>query len=208
MDAMNRREFGKLAGASALGLAAMSSGFVLTGCNWVQDVENWTQTGEESIASIESILTANNVPIPQGPLNIVNAAFAAIHEACAAYLATTPPPVGALQKIQTALQDCSAAIGSFITALGLPGGNLLSLIVSLGELLLSTIAGFANQATAASKSAVVGLTMRVGAASYSITPKVRSRRGFKKDWNGTLHGAHGVSVPKAAEMHVSLFEHF
>lgn len=207
MENMTRRAFGKLAGATGLGLMAASSGLVLTGCNFVEDIANWTETAEESIASIESILTANGQAIPAGPLAVVNAAIAAVHEAAAAYLATSPAPVGALQKIEAALTDCSAAIGSFLTALGLPGGGLLTLVTELGELLLSTIAGFVNKATASSGSQVAGATFRVGANVYAVTPKYRSRRGYKKSWNSTLHSASGVNVPKGAELHVSFFEH-
>ena len=207
MENMTRRDFGKLAGMTGLGLA-VSSAVTLTGCNFVQDVANWTATAEESIASIESILTANGQTIPAGPLAEVNAALAAVHEAAAAYLATSPAPVGALQKVEAALTDCSDAIGSFLTALGLPGGGLLTLVTELGEFLLSTIAGFVNQATAASGSQVAATSFRVGANVYSVTPKVRSKRAFKKGWNQLLHSAKGVNVPRGAELHVSLFEHF
>lgn len=207
MENMTRRDFGKLAGMTGLGLA-VGSAATLTGCNWVQDVENWTATAEESVASIESILTANGQTIPAAPLAVVNAALAAVHEAAAAYLATSPAPVGALQKVEAALSACSEAIGAFLTALGLPGGGLLTLVTELGEFLLSTIAGFVNEATAASGTQVAATSFRVAGNVYSVTPTVRSKRAYKKGWNQLLRKASGVNVPKGAELHVSFFEHF
>lgn len=208
-ETMTRREFNEFGLRLAAGAAVLATvaGPLMGGCNWVQDVENWTETAEESIASIESILAANGVTITGAVLNDVNAAIAAVHEACVTYLATNPPPATALAKVEAALTACSTAIGQFITALGLPGGGLLTLVTQLGEFLLSTIAGFVNEATAASGSQTASVALRVNGNAVAVTPKLRTRRAYKKGWNALLHSGQ-ATVPAGAYLKLTFWQHF
>ena len=217
MQAMTRREFTSRGLRIAVSGALLASLPPLSGCDWVQDVANWTADGEAAIGSLASILAANGVAVAPAPLAAVNAALAAVHQAAESYLAMSPAPSGALATLEAALQDCSAALGAFLTALGLPGGALLTLVTSLGEFLLSTIAGFVQKAAAAasgSAPAAAALSLRVGAAQWPVTPQWRSNRAFKRGWNAILDrtkpisSQHKLRVPIEAYQHVSFWERF
>ena len=205
MENMTRRDFGKLALGASAGLMTIT----VTGCNWVKDVEEWAVDGQASIASLVATLQANGVTVPSGqgtPLFDLNAALTSVEQAASTYLSTSPAPQGALQKIEDALADCSTAVSNFLTALGLPGGGLLALVTTLGEFLLSTIAGFVNKASAASGTSVAATSFRVGAQSYTVTPVYRSPRAYKSGWNGVLDKSSGVTIPKGAKFRLSVRE--
>ena len=55
------------------------------------------------------------------------------------------------------------------------------------------------------------MSFRLGSGqAIPVTPKARTRRAFKKDWNSQLDvGAKaGLMIPKTAYLPVSFFEHF
>ena len=83
MQAMTRREFTSRGLRIAVSGALLASLPPLSGCDWVQDVANWTADGEAAIGSLASILAANGVAVAPAPLAAVNAALAAVHQAVA-----------------------------------------------------------------------------------------------------------------------------
>lgn len=205
MEKLSRRQFSKLVLIGSTGIMT----FGVSGCNWVKDVEEWAVDGQASIASLVATLQANGVTVPSGPgtpLFDLNAALTAVEQAASSYLNANPAPQGALQKIEDALADCSSAVSNFLTALGLPGGGLLTLVTTLGEFLLSTIAGFVNKASSASGIAIAATSFRVGLKAYTVAPVYRSPRAYKAGWNNALDKASGVTVPTGAKFRISFWE--
>jgi hypothetical protein len=207
-----RRDFGKAAGLTALALATSTSPFLLSGCNVITDIENWVPIAQASVNSLEAILTTNGINV--GPvtavLNDIQAGLAAVLGAAQQYAATTPAPVGALQKIEAAFQAVVANFGKFLTQLNLPGGGLLNLISALVGLVLSTIAGFINRLPTPPAGFTVSFSVKTPGGFLTVVPKSRSRREYKKDFNSQIDAGAtaGVKIPAGAKLHVSFFEHF
>jgi hypothetical protein len=217
---MNRRQFtGHLVTGAAV-VAIGSEGFVLTGCAgggsiWSK-ILSWVPVGEAALNSILSVLTANGILIAPGLqviVGLIEAGFSALTAAIKEYQSTTPPPVGALQKIETAFKDIVDNFKTFLASLNVSGG-LLSIIVGLAQVIFSTIAAFMNQVPASfslKRTVVLGDTFGVGSrVTGTIVPKMRSRGQFKKDFNSQLDGGRtvGVTVPQNAYLKLSFFEHF
>jgi len=212
---MNRRQFaGRLFAFFAL-LSTLGSALVMSGCNLFTDIMNWIPVGEAALNSILSVLTGNGVvisPAIQSIVALIEAAFAALTAAIKEYQSTTPPPVGALAKIETAFADLANNFTTFLSSLNVSGG-LLGIITGLAQVVFSTIAAFVNQlpASASLKRTTARIsTVKVGPNVITVTPKMRTRRAFKKDWNATLKTAPSVGVicPASAYLPVSFFERF
>jgi hypothetical protein len=206
---LSRREFGKLSGAALAGLAVTSS-IELEGCSVISDIQSWIPVAQASVNSLEAILTNNGVNIGpvQAVITDIQAGLAAVLGAAQQYAATTPAPVGALQKIEAAFSAVVANFGKFLTQLNLPGGGLLNLISALVGLVLSTIAGFVNRLPAVPAGFVASFSVRAPGVMFTVVPKSRSRRAYKKSWNAQLDSAKGVKIPPEAKQHLSFFEHF
>jgi hypothetical protein len=212
---MDRREFHKAIGTAGLVLAVGGTSIELGGCSVITDIESWIPIGLAALDSIEAELKANNVPIPAVLVTVENdvkLALADLQAAAQEYDSTSPPPVGALQKLQAALKAVTDQFGNFLAQLQLPGGGLLNLILNLAGIVFSTIAGFINRlpVPATFKSSVVSAQYRVSGQVLNVVAKERSRRAFKKDWNGELDSAKkaGVQVAPAAYMKLSFWQHF
>jgi hypothetical protein len=216
---LTRRQFGKRATLTAIGLriawASGLAGIALTqeGCNVFNDILNWVPVGEAAVNAMLSVLTSNGFPIPapvQEYVNLTEAAFTALTAAVKEYQATTPPPAGAVAKVELALKTVVDNFTLFLRSINVPG-NIFSVIAGLAQVVLSTIAAFENQLPqpAAGKRQLVAATFSVGQTSVAVVPKSRSRRAFKRDWNGQLDaGARlGVAVPKSAYLPLTFFEH-
>jgi len=212
---ITRRQFGGhlVKGAAIATLAA--STIELGGCSVFTDIENWVPVGEAALNSILAELAANNVPLSseaQAIVKDIEAGFDAITAAVQEYQSTTPPPVGALAKVQTAFKDVVDQLSAFLSNLALPGGNIVTLISGLASIVFSTIAAFLNKLPALATVTAIGPihSYRLSGLTYTVTAKYRTRRGFKKDWNSQLDSAKskGVVVTQAAYMKLSLFEHF
>lgn len=206
---ISRRDFGKYVGTGALAITVGSSVLVLDGCNVAQDIVNWEPTAVNALTGIENILLANGItfgPTVTLALTALKAALTDVLGAAQEYLATTPPPVGTLQKLKTALQDVVDNFGDFLTNLNLPGGSLFNLITGLVQIILGTIMGFVNQLP--SGTTVVASSFAVGKVHISIIPVNRpTNRGFKKSWNSTLKaGSSGVNCPPSAYFKLNFFE--
>ena len=212
---MDRRKFIRRA-SMGTAILAIASTIELEGCSISSvftDIANWVPVGEASLNSILAVLSSNGVPVPPGAQLIVNdieAAFAAVLAAIKEYQSTTPAPVGALAKIQTALKAVVDQTTAFLAALVLPAGNILTLISSLAGIIFSTIAAFANQLPLSSGSVMASVhQFRLNGQEYKVVSVHRTRRGFKRDWNSALDRAsiNGVDVPQAARMHLTFWEH-
>jgi|SRR5271170_1781049 len=212
---MNRREAIKQS-LFTLFYAATFSGIALTGtgCNLWTDIKNWIPVGEAAVNSILSVLTANGVIIAapiQAIVSLIEAGFSALSSAIQEYQSTTPPPVGALAKIETAFGDIVNNFSTFVKSLGVSGG-LLGIIVGLAQIVFSTIAAFMNMLPAASslkRTVTLSNTLQIGGTTVAVNPKMRTRRAFKKDYNAVLASAPkvGVTCPPSAYLPVSFWEH-
>lgn len=209
---MIRREFNKRLGSILLLALAGGSWLFTAACNVFVDLLNWVPVGEAALNSILSILSTNGVvlnPAVQAAISLINAGFTALTAAVKEYQSTTPAPVGALAKIETALHDIVDNFSTFLSSLSVSSG-LLNIITRLAEVVLSTIAAFTNRLPASMSLKGVRDKMaavRVGGKLLNVAPQERSRRKFKHDWNGTLKAAPSdVKVPANAYLPVSFWE--
>ena len=209
---ISRRQFaGHLArGAAVVALAGTT--LELDGCNVFTDIETWIPVGIDAVNGILAVLSSNGVVLlPQVTVivGLIQAGFTALKGAIVEYQSTTPPPVGALQKIETIFQDIVNNFGAFLQGINLPAGSLFTLIASLVQVILSTIAGFVNKLPTGTTT--VATSLRISATqTVPVLPHARSKRQFKKDYNSVLDGGTGlgVKVPASAHLHVSWYEHF
>lgn len=205
---MNRRMWIKQSG-TGFALAALTSGasLTLTGCNVYDDLYNWIGVGIASLNSIVSILNANGITPAAGIVNAILGALNAVRNAIEEYKATTPPPVGAIAKIETALKDAVAQFGTFLRSLSIPGFGLFSMIAALVDVILSTIAGFQGKlpVVAGQKSLTMQIAQLTGKA---VIPKHRTIRVYKKDFNAVLDTGSqlDVIVPRSAYHQISFWE--
>jgi hypothetical protein len=212
---LSRREFGKRATLTAVGmrLALIGAGVGMAGCNVFNDILNWVPVGEASLNSILTVLTSNGVaiaPAIQSVVSLIEAGFTALTAAVKEYQSTTPAPVGAVAKIQAAFNDIVDNFSTFLKSLSVSSG-LVGIIVGLANVVFSTIAAFANQlpAPATAKFSASIREIHVGAVVQTVTPKLRTRRVFKKDFNSTLDAGAKASlvIPKSAYLPLTFWEH-
>lgn len=206
---ITRREFAKYSGVGALTLATAGSSLFLSSCNLEQDILNWIPTGEAALNSILTVLSANGILIPPGTTTIVNLIEVGFNDLVAAvkeYQSTTPPPVGALAKLKAAFQAVTDQFGNFVSSLSGTASKILAIVISIAQVVISTIGGFITQLPAAASALA---RLNPGNASVIASPVHRTRRSFKKAVNSTLDAgkAQGVIVPASAYLPVSLFEH-
>lgn len=207
---MNRRSF---LGRTILGLVALSMPVVMTGCNVFNDLLNWIPVGLSAISGILSLLSGGGVVLGPGItaiIALIQAGLTDLKLAIVEYQSTTPPPAGALAKIDTFLSDLVSNIGNVLSQLPPQPANLITLVIGLFELLLSTIQGFINKVPMAAqqvpKTAAVLKRAMVGPGGKAIVIAPRtnlSRRAFIHDYN-RLAEAGGHSEVK---LHESLVQH-
>jgi hypothetical protein len=192
----------------AQGAAILGTAELMGGCNVFTDIINWIPVGEASVNAMIAVLTSNGIAIAPAVTTAValteaglNALTAAVKE----YQATTPPPVGAVAKVQTALKDVVDNFQTFLASLNVPG-NIFSVISGLAQVVLSTIAAFEAQIpvapAAASRTTIVASSVHIGQQTITIVPKHRTVRAYKHDWNATLDTGVklGVVVPASARL--------
>lgn len=223
INTIGRRQFLEVSGKGALGTAMLAAtaaggGVMLAGCpifsNVFSDILNWVPVGEAAVDSVLAVLTANGVILPanlQTIIGLVKAGFTALTAAIKEYQSTTPPPVGALAKIQDAFKAVTDNFETFLASLSVSGG-LLGIITGLAQIVFSTIAAFMNQlpASSAMRGVVIGSAIKVAGNRVAIVPKLRTRGRFKKDWNSILASAPplGVTCPANAYLPLTFWEHF
>jgi hypothetical protein len=192
---MNRRTFvGHLSAAAAIAFAGVS----LEGCSLESEILAWIPAGEAAVNSILGVLSANGVAVPaavNATVQMIEAGFTALTTAVKNYEATTPPPTGAIASIEAALASVSSAFNQFVSGISPTAGKILTLVVDLGDVVLSTIAGFQN--SLGTGTVAVSLTNSRGTAVVALK---RSKRQFRHDWNARLTAATtlGAVVPKSA----------
>jgi len=222
---IDRRQFLEVSGKGTLGTAILTAtaggSVMLSGCNVFSDILNWVPVGEAAVNSILAVLTANGVviaPDAQIIVGLIMAGFTALTAAIKEYQSTTPPPVGALAKIQAAFKAITDNFQTFLASLNVSGG-VLGIISGLAQVVFSTIVAFMNQlpaSSAALRTATVSSSFTIGSPIFRnvnrvvILPKLRTRRVFKKDWNAVLATAPqvGVICPANAYLPLTFWEHF
>jgi hypothetical protein len=209
MNLLNRREAIKRTTLTLIGVrlaqgaSLLGVSFFMEGCNVFDDILNWVPVGEASINAMLTVLSSNGFPVAapiEAAVTATEAAFTALTAAVQEYKATTPAPVGAVAKVQTALKDVVDQFGTFLASLKVPG-NIFSVVAGLAQVVLSTIAAFEGQLpTAKTTARLVPRQMRIGEQTVQVVPKKRNANSYKKDWNATLQVAEksGVTVPKNA----------
>jgi hypothetical protein len=209
---MNRRDFVKTTGSGIGILALAGSSLFMESCNVMDDIINWVPIGRSAINAIVAVLTGNGVLISPGLADILKLVSAGLDELVAAakqYKSTTPPPVGALAKIETAFSAVIDNFKTFLTSLNVSGG-LLGIIAGLAQIIFSTLAAFMNRLPAASsirRTVTIGATLKVGNDSFAVIPKERSDHAFKHDFNNFLKSGPsvGVVIPPNAYIHTNWF---
>lgn len=205
---MDRRDFVKRTG-TGFTLAILTSGvsMTLTGCNVYDDIYNWIGVAVASLNSIVIVLNANGITPATGIVNAILGALNAVRSAIDEYRSITPPPVGVVAKIETALKDAVAQFGTFLRSLSIPGFGLFSMIAALVDVILSTIAGFQGKlpVVAGQKSLTMQIAQLTGKA---VIPKHRTIRVYKKDFNAVLDTGSqlDVIVPRSAYHQISFWE--
>jgi len=201
---MNRRTFASRTASVLLFLLASSTSLFIAGCSVFSDVLAWIPVGEAALNSILAVLTGNGVaitPAIQSIISLIEAGFAALTAAVKEYQSTTPAPVGALAKIETAFKDIVDNFSTFLQSLNVSGG-LLGIITGLAQVVLSTIAAFVNRLPASTAMKAVrdrASSVSVGGTKVSVTPKARDASTFKKDFDAILKSAPAdVKVPPNA----------
>jgi hypothetical protein len=195
---VNRRQFiGHLTKVAAIAVLLPAT-FEMEGCNVLSEIQAWVPTGEKAVNAILAVLVANNIPVSAGvqaAVGLVETGFNDLLAAIQEYESTTPPPVGALAKIQTIMKDISDQFSNFVAQLSGTGSNVLKVVVALATVVISTIGGFISQ-LGPTPAPSVELKL-----SGVVIPAVqRSNRKFKSDWNSQLNSAKalGVNCPKYA----------
>ena len=201
---LNRRDFTRRISAGLLLLAASGMSLFIAGCNVFADILSWVPVGEAALNSILAVLTGNGViisPAIQSIVALIEAGFTALTAAVKEYQSTTPPPTGALSKVETAFKDIVDNFSTFLSSLSV-SGSLLGIITGLAQIVLSTIAAFVNRlpVSTAMKSVSVRLSnVKVGSEVIVVTPKPRTASAFKKDFDAVLKSAPAdVKVPPNA----------
>ena len=200
---MNRRTFTRL-GTFAILFASTGLSMLLSGCNVFSDIKAWLPIGEAALSSILLVLSSNGIILPaqvQTVVGLIKARFDALTAAIAEYQSTTPAPVGALAKIETAFKDIVDNFSTFLQSLSVSSG-LLGIIVGLAQIVLSTIAAFVNRLPASVNVKAVRSRLNatmVGGRALVIVPKQRNTGQFRTDYNGVLKTAPpDVDIPAAA----------
>lgn len=203
---MNRREFfGYLTGSAVAARLALATGTGLAvfeeGCTPATvfaAIKAWEQTGEDTINSIVSILTANNIIISTGAqtiIGIIETAFNDLINAVNDYYSATPPS-GIVARITAILQDIATEFANFASQLPAPANGIVATVLSLVGLVVSAVEGFISQLP--TTAAVQAREIRVNGAV--VTAKVMTKNQFRNSWNGTLKAAaaSGLKCPKNA----------
>lgn len=201
---LNRRTFTARIFSMFVFLAAGGMSLFVAGCSVFTDVLNWIPVGEAALNSILAVLTGNGVaitPAIQSVISLIEAGFSTLTAAVKEYQSTTPPPVGALSKVETAFKDIVDNFSTFLSSLSV-SGSLLGIITGLAQVVLSTIAAFVNRlpASTAMKSVSVRLSsVKVSGTAITVVPKARNASSFKHDYDAILKSAPAdVKVPPNA----------
>lgn len=192
---MNRRRFAKIATKTLLLILTAGNALFLAGCSVWSDILAWIPIGEAALNSILALLSANGVaigPALQAIVTLIETAFNDLTAAVKEYQSTTPPPVGALVKVQAAFKALTDQFSNFLAQLGVSGG-LLSVIAGIAQIVFSTIAAFVNQLPTTAQLTQRS-TVQVGSKSFPVVAKKRSVSQFKHDVNAVVDAGKAVGL--------------
>jgi hypothetical protein len=188
---ITRRQFHGHLVRGGLALAVAGTSLSLEGCpisisGVLTAIENWVPIGLDAIDTILTLLGPIGTPY-LAIIALVKAGFAQLVLDIKAYQAITPPPVGALAKIEATLNVIVTNFQSFLSSINVPDSALLTTILGFAEVILSTIAGFVQQigATSAKLSVTVARQITISGHPVTVTPNTTTltRGSFKKAWN-------------------------
>lgn len=209
---MNRRSFIGRVVTAIVGFAALGGAVLGTGCNWEADLENWIPVGLQALASILSLLSGAGIVLGSSAaqtVSVIQQGLGDLKLAVVQYASTTPPPAGALQRIDALFSDIVSNIGNVLSQLPAQPARVVTLVTGLFELVLSTVQGFMTQVpmapTAMPKTAAsLKRALVINGKPAVIGPaKNLSRRHFIHQFN-TLAEAGGEPQAKLPE---SLLQH-
>ena len=179
---LTRREAIKTGAILTFSCASLTA---MSGCNLETDILNYSKVGKAAFDSVVAMLEQRGV-LPAGGTQFtraVDAAFDAVSAAVAAY--ENKDAGGTLAAISAALDAVTAAISQFLAETNIAEPPLLSLVLALLQVILGTIAGFLTKLP----PVPAGLNHQPGPGrQLSITPKLRTVRQFKRDWNAAAAG--------------------
>jgi hypothetical protein len=141
---IDRRQFNLTVGKFLL-TGTVAVALSLNGCNIMSDIVAWEPSGLAAFNGIVTALGEFGIILNPADLLIVAAVRTLMNNLYAdakTYLALVPPPATIIAKIQEVLSLISGNIQQFLTGIEVVGSTIIGLIVSIGQVILSTIAGF------------------------------------------------------------------
>lgn len=204
---MDRRSF---VGRTILSLVALNLPLCVTGCNVFTDILNWVPIGINAISGVLSLLGGAGIVLGPGVvalLGLIQAGLTDLRLAIVEYQSTTPPPAGALAKIDTFLGDLVNNLGNVLTQLPVGPASIIGLAAGLLELVLGMIQGFISKVPMASFPKTVAALKRPlvnGAVPIVIPVRMNlSRRKFIHDYNlmAEAGGHPQVKLPESFWQH-------
>ena len=172
-------------------LFASAFSLVAAGCpsfsNVFSDISTYVGLGVTAVSGVVAILsgggivsTAAGVAIT-AVLALIKAGFADISAAVAEYENAAPADKATLEgKISTAIQAVVDQIQNFWNDLKIPDAKLASTVQGLLELIVGTLSAFLTKLPAAPAAPTVT------ARKLAVAPKMRTAKGFVKDYNNIL----------------------
>jgi hypothetical protein len=169
---MNRRSFAT-GTAKWLMIALFAPTILMTGCNAITDLENWIPVALTAVSQIVKLLGPLVPPQVTAAIAVIQAAFAALLTAIQNYKSGS----GVLADIANAISAVESAFSSFFASLNV-SSTLVATIEGLAAIIISTIQAFANEIGPAPPA-----MLAVNGKAVPVTPKKRSVKQFKSDWN-------------------------
>jgi hypothetical protein len=182
---MNRRTWMLTTGAGAIAFA----GGGLAGCTAASvfaQIEAWVPVGLSALSGILTVLTPVIGPIGGSIgviVGLIKASFADLMAAVSEYQnAPAASKATLLDKIKLILQDLADNFNKFLADLNLNGNPILSLVVSLVQVILNVLAGFAGALPGTPVAMKRQVRLRNG-STVTVTPAKMTLAQFKAQFN-------------------------
>ena len=185
---MTRRMFNRM-------LLLAGAGASLSGCNAEADLIDFIPYITEALGAITKILGSLMPPPAALIINTIEASLSLLGAALAEYKSDPNPADKAtlLAKIETFLEDIGDNFQSFLDALG-TAGPIASVVLGIIQVVLSTIAWFAQEfgatVSSAARPAIAlarGRQLRATNQYLYIAPTKRSVKEFKAAFNQVVY---------------------
>ena len=193
MMQLSRRGMLKVSASSVLLYFVASASSLLIGCSFssvFSAIQSWIPIGLNAFNSVLLILEGAGLINPvEGSaiaafIAVIKAGFAQLSADVEAYQAITPPPAGALAKIEAVMGVIVSNFQAFLTSIKVSDSTIINLVVGLVQIILSTIAGFQAALPSAASGKVSAMApVQFGGTVIAVVPKRRSRKQFAKDFN-------------------------